>query len=234
MEKECIKCYMLLSINNFHKDNNSKDGYRATCKNCRNKTYTGYNKDYYNLNKKRLKQNIYNYRKNNYDKHVKSNKTYYENNTDKIKEYYKLNKENILTKVKIYRKNNKERIRDKNNLYFNQQYTDNNLFKISKIIRNSISKSLKQNGYTKKSKTYEILGCSFEKFKEHLESQFEPWMNWKNYGLYNGELNYGWDIDHVIPNSSAKTEDEVITLNHYSNLQPLCSKVNRDIKRDNI
>ena len=92
MEKECIKCYMLLSINNFHKDNNSKDGYRATCKNCRNKTYTGYNKDYYNLNKKRLKQNIYNYRKNNYDKHVKSNKTYYENNTDKIKEYYKLNK----------------------------------------------------------------------------------------------------------------------------------------------
>ena len=34
-------------------------------------------------------------------------------------------------------------------------------------------------------------------------------MNWENYGLYNGELNYGWDIDHIIPISSAKTEEEV-------------------------
>ena len=59
-------------------------------------------------------------------------------------------------------------------------------------------------------------------------------MNWNNRGLYNGELNYGWDIDHIIPLSSAKTEEEMILLNHYSNLQPLCSKINRDIKRDNI
>ena len=59
-------------------------------------------------------------------------------------------------------------------------------------------------------------------------------MNWENYGLYNGELNYGWDIDHIIPNSSALTEDEFIKLNHYTNLQPLCSKVNRHIKRDKL
>ncbi len=59
-------------------------------------------------------------------------------------------------------------------------------------------------------------------------------LNWNNRGLYNGELNYGWDIDHIIPLSSAKTEEEMILLNHYSNLQPLCSKINRDIKRDNI
>ena len=44
---------------------------------------------------------------------------------------------------------------------------------------------------------------------------------WENYGLYNGELNYGWDIDHIIPISTAKTEEEIIKLNHYTNLQPL-------------
>ena len=55
-----------------------------------------------------------------------------------------------------------------------------------------------------------------------------------NYGMYNGELNYGWDIDHIIPTSSAKDEDSIIKLNHFKNLQPLCSKINRDIKRDNI
>jgi hypothetical protein len=59
------------------------------------------------------------------------------------------------------------------------------------------------------------------------------------YGLYNGELNYGelnygWDIDHKIPLSSGKTEEKIIELNHYTNLQPLCSKINRDIKKDNI
>lgn len=59
-------------------------------------------------------------------------------------------------------------------------------------------------------------------------------MNWENRGLYNGELNYGWDIDHIIPLSSARTEEDVIRLNHYTNLQPLCSKMNRDIKRSNV
>ena len=59
-------------------------------------------------------------------------------------------------------------------------------------------------------------------------------MTWENRGLYNGELNYGWDIDHIIPISSGNTEEEIIKLNHYSNLQPLCSKINRDIKRDRL
>ena len=63
---------------------------------------------------------------------------------------------------------------------------------------------------------------------------FEPWMNWENKGLYNGKLNYGWDIDHKIPVSSATTEEELVKLNHYTNLQPLCSKINRDIKKNKI
>ena len=87
-------------------------------------------------------------------------------------------------------------------------------------------------GFNKSRKTTEILGCSFEELKSYLESKFEPWMNWENRGLYNGELNYGWDVDHIIPLSSAKTEDDVIKLNDYTNLQPLCSKINRDIKKD--
>jgi hypothetical protein len=59
-------------------------------------------------------------------------------------------------------------------------------------------------------------------------------MNFENYGKYNGELNYGWDIDHIIPSSSAISEEEIIKLNHFSNLQPLCSKINRDIKKDKM
>lgn len=76
------------------------------------------------------------------------------------------------------------------------------------------------------------LGCSLEELKIHIESKFEHWMNWENYGKYNGELNHGWDIDHILPLSHAKTEFDFKQLCHYTNLQPLCSKVNRDIKKD--
>ena len=60
---------------------------------------------------------------------------------------------------------------------------------------------------------------------------------WENYvnpkdGIY--ELNKTWDIDHIIPLSSAKNENELIKLNHYTNLQPLCSYTNRFIKKDTI
>jgi len=48
-----------------------------------------------------------------------------------------------------------------------------------------------------------------------------------------GEKNYGWDLDHIIPTSSVNTEDELIKLNHFSNIQPLCSYINRYIKKNN-
>jgi hypothetical protein len=59
-------------------------------------------------------------------------------------------------------------------------------------------------------------------------------MTWENKGLYNGNPNYGWDIDHIIPLSEAKSKDDVIRLNHYTNLQPLCSYINRDVKKNKI
>ena len=57
-------------------------------------------------------------------------------------------------------------------------------------------------------------------------------MTWENHGKYNGEINYGWDLDHIIPISSAITIEDVINLNHHTNLQPLCSYTNRYVKRN--
>lgn len=101
-------------------------------------------------------------------------------------------------------------------------------------IRNLIGLSISKRGFIKSRKSFDILGCSPDNLKIYLESKFEIWMNWNNYGKYNGELNSGWDIDHIIPLSSAKTEEDILKLNHYTNLQPLCSKVNRYIKRSRL
>lgn len=87
------------------------------------------------------------------------------------------------------------------------------LFKLSHTIRTSINKSL--NGkFIKSKRTFEILGCSLIEFKVYLEFKFDEKMTWENHGEY-------WHIDHIIPISWAKSEEDVYKLNHYSNLQPL-------------
>jgi len=163
-------------------------------------------------------------------------KEYRINNKQRIKEYnkeYKINNKNYYKNYsKEYYKNNKEIIAENKRKNFNKRMQLEPLFKLSNSIRSTFHKVIKRNGYVKKSKSISILGCSFEEFKIYLEKQFQDWMNWDNYGLYNGELNYGWDIDHIIPLSSAKTEEYIIKLNHYTNLQPLCSYTNRYIKKN--
>jgi len=155
--------------------------------------------------------------------------------TDKI--YYDNNRETILDKKKIYQSNCRERINSYMRNYHKNRCENDELYKLSHNTKSLISRSIKSNGYQKESKTFEILGCSFETFKEHLESQFLSWMNWKNYGNPKDGLiepNKTWDIDHIIPLASATNKEELLKLNHYTNLQPLCSYENRFIKRNNI
>jgi hypothetical protein len=133
-----------------------------------------------------------------------------------------------------YDKNNKDAINKKRREHYRKKIKTDALFKLKNKIRLSIIKAFKQNSLSKTSKTLSIIGCSFEELKKRIESKFEPWMNWGNHGLYNGTEGYGWDLDHIIPLSSAKTEEDIIRLNHYTNLQPLCSYINRVIKKNEL
>jgi len=178
------------------------------------------------------------YREKNKEKAKLEHKKYYEKNKEilkrKKKEYYETNKVIILPKISKYQKENKEQINKVKNIYRSNKRKTDSIYNLKHNIRGLVTSSFKEKGIKKNSKTSEILGCTFEEFKYHLESSFEPWMTWDNTGLYNGELNHGWDIDHIIPISTATTEEEIVKLNHFTNLQPLCSKVNRDIKRNNV
>lgn len=165
-------------------------------------------------------------------------KRYNEANKDLIKEKKKLwrqkNIDTIKKREKKYRDNNKEKIKNRVNANFNKKYKTDFSFKLKVNIKNLIKATFKNKNYNKSSKTQKILGCNITDFKLYLESKFEPWMNWDNHGKYNGQLNYGWDLDHIIPISSATNEEEFLKLNHFTNFQPLCSKINRVIKRSNL
>jgi hypothetical protein len=200
----------------------------------------------------RLKKNAYNieYRKQNKEKLKLKMKEDYEKNkpifAERMKNWHEKNKAVNNKKKKIYWDKNKKEINSKRNLrqdiinkqtneYYKKRRAVDPLFKLKSNIRSLISNYIIKGGYIKKTKSQQILGCTFEEFKNYLESKFEPWMNWENFGNPKDkvfEINKTWDIDHIIPISSATTEEDIIRLNHYTNLQPLCSVNNRWIKRN--
>lgn len=230
--KVCKGCEIPKEVTEFNKNLKMKDGLLNFCKECLYHKHKESRKISYLNNKERIKS----YLEENKEKIKKrSNEyytTYYDKNKEKIIEYQKEYRiKNIDVKKeyeKGYRTNNKE----KRSIYHKNRKEIDHLYKFTLNIRNVIYTSFKNKGYSKNSKTHDILGCTFEEFKIYLESKFEDWMSWNNKGLYNGEFNFGWDIDHIIPLSSGKTEEDIIKLNHYTNLQPLCSRINRDIKKD--
>jgi len=182
-----------------------------------------YQNEYYKENTQKIKDMSKKYRIDNIEYYKEYQRLYKINNIDKIKEY----------QIQYYIKNN-DIINFNRRVRVKKRKNSDPLYKLICNIRSSISNGFRDIGLKKKSKTEEILGCTFEEFKIYIESKFYTWMQWNNHGLYNNELNYGWDLDHIIPLSSAKTEEEIISLNHYLNFQPLCSKVNRYIKMDII
>ena len=245
--KKCIQCKIEKDISEFYKDMRIKGGYRNKCKNCtnlNNKKWVEKNPEKKKIsNKKWVEKNpeyMISYQKINGEEIYEKRKDYFKNwvfVNRYSKKYYHMTKDSRKEKKeeynKIWMEKNPNYYKDYNRKYKIEKRKDV-LYQLSESISNSIRHSIKRKGYIKKSRSLEILGCSIEEFKIYLESKFEPWMNWNNRGLYNGELNYGWDIDHIIPISLAKSEDEILKLNHYTNLQPLCSYTNRHIKSDHL
>jgi len=117
-----------------------------------------------------------------------------------------------LRKHKYYKENTKKIIK-KGQEYKRIKRITTPLFKLRESLSSNIRMAIKRGKYKKNSSTNELLGTSYEIVKLHLEKQFKRKMSWDNYGE--------WHIDHKIPLASAKTEEELKLLCHYTNLQPL-------------
>ena len=104
-------------------------------------------------------------------------KKYRSNNIEKVKQYYKdyyyTNHDMLLDKRKRYRENNKESIDAYKKVYRKEydkrKWREDILFKTKKSVSNLIRQSLYKTGYKKNSRSFEILGCSFEYFKEYIK-----------------------------------------------------------------
>jgi DNA-nicking Smr family endonuclease len=145
------------------------------------------------------------------------NKSYVEANKEIIAERQRLYREENFEKLsknqQEWYRNNKERKLATNNAYKKKRRKEDPLFVLKENLSSRLNKAFK--GLSKTRTTLDLLGCSIEEAKAHIEDQFQPGMSWDNYRYEN------WHIDHKVPLSSAKNKEELEKLCHYKNLQPL-------------
>lgn len=218
MEKKlCKKCGIEKEFDNFRiKNVNGKKYLYSYCKECEREI----NKEYIEKHKIQRKEYMNKYRKENRKKLNIQRNILRKNNVEKTRflnnESYKRNKEKRLKHNKEYRIKNRNKI---NQQVLNKKRNDY-IFRLKCQTRNVLLNSFKRNGKIKSEKTEKILGCDLEYFVNYLLQTFK-----NNYG-------YEWGkkepvhIDHIIPLATAKTEEEVIKLNHYTNLQLLKAEDN--------
>lgn len=134
----------------------------------------------------------------------------------KRQEYYYKNREKILKKQKDLR------LKEENNIKFIK-----NKKRLVKSLRSRVYLALRDN--IKSKITMQLIGCSIDELRKHIELQFKDGMDWKNHGAgFNGRGMKEWHIDHIIPCASfdlSKPEEQQKCF-HYSNLQPLWATEN--------
>ena len=170
---------------------------------------------------------------------------------EKARQHYHDNKETIQEKHREYNKKNAEHLKQNQNEYraanrdksraWDKKYRDANKAKINdklrerrrndpfRRLRDAIRGSIRAylgSKKTRRGSTFEIVGCTPDFLRGHLERQFKDGMTWENYGSH-------WHVDHRIPLASGNSADEIKGLSHWTNLQPL-EALENIIKSDKI
>ena len=107
-------------------------------------------------------------------------------------------------------------------------------YKITRTLRSRLTSAVRayksKRIVFKKGKTLEMLGCSINFFLKHLEKQFKPGMSWDNHGKQTYQTEKKWNIDHIIAidKFDLTIPEEQQKCFHYTNLQPLWQKDNRE------
>jgi hypothetical protein len=166
------------------------DGYKSHCKVCVRKYY----ESYYEKNKKE--------------------------HSSKMKEHYKKNIDNYKYNHSNYRELNVEKIKKINREFISNKRNKDPIFRLISNLRSRTYSFFKVKKISKKNTTKDLLGCSPEQLKEHIENLFTEGMSWDLLGKR-------IEIDHIIPLSSAKSEEDVYKLCNYRNLQPMWAEDNR-------
>lgn len=240
--KICSKCQIEKDITLFGTSLDKRKGKTYSLSKCF-LCKAEYDKEYRaNLDKVKVKEYNKKYRENNSDniavckkQHRDKNKDFYYNYN---KQYYTKNKINILDQKKLYYINNKRLILDSHIIYTKKRLKTDSVFKLRRNVSRLVHFYLLKNNSSKnKISIIKFLPYTMQELKIHLEAQFEPWMNWENYGTYRVDIwddtdptTWTWQIDHIVPHSKFKylsmEDQEFKDCWALTNLRPYSSKQN--------
>lgn len=195
----CSKCGFDKAIEAFYPAK-TKRGCRSQCKPCQNET----RKAEYQRSKDREQQVARKWRKDNQDR-------------------YSLWAAEYSCRPEIRERNNTQRSeRRKRHGRKEKVYSHPN-----KLIRGSLSSrinyALRNVGVVKTIYTSELLGCSIEQFRAHIQLQWLPGMTWENRGVWKRDTPMTWHIDHITPCAAfdLTREEEQRKCFHYTNCRPI-------------
>jgi hypothetical protein len=146
---------------------------------------------------------------------------------------YQNKKIEISKKRKKYYLENKKAILESHREYKKEQYENNPTYKLRSLVTRAIGYAIKKHNLS----VTKYLPYSFDELRNHLEFQFESWMNWENHGVYdpkiwndNNRSTWTWNVDHIIPQSDlsykSMEEDNFRKCWALENLRPLSAKQN--------
>ena len=207
-KKKCPHCNVEKHRNEYYSCSSRKDGLQTYCKVCKKTKF----KESKKLSDKKYQQKYFS-NPENVQNRKEYNKIYQSENIEKQYGYSK--KHRKTEKYKINRKKWRKK-------EYDSKYGIDVEFTLKLILRNRLKNAVLNE--FKKGKTLDMLGCSIEYLKQHLESQFNHNMNWNNYGK--GKY---WEIDHIKPCDAfdLNLKEEQNKCFHYTNLQPLPILENR-------
>ena len=182
-----------------------------------------------------LQQKDKKYREEHKDERKEYDKLLYQENKNELNErnkrYYQKNKEELKEYQKQYRQENKEEIKKHKNIYKRNRRKNDIEYKLRVNISKSVWSILKHKKGGKS--VLKHLPYTMEELKKYIEDQFEPWMTWDNWGVYNPkthETNRTWQLDHIVAHSKFKYKtmdcQEFRDCWDLTNLQPLDSGEN--------
>jgi hypothetical protein len=164
------------------------------------------------------------------EKLAEQRRRYREANAEKVagqaREYHAVNREKILEQKRKWKAENQELVKaQKRRRHAKKQKEAHPIYTMTNRVRTRMQQALRKNGFNKESTTAKMLGCSWKRFCQHIESQFADGMSWDNRSE--------WHLDHVLPLACATTIEGLEKLSHYTNIRPLWAAENLR-KSDNL
>lgn len=227
-KKECRRCMVVKSLNeeNFIKDKRLKTGYGGTCRACTLKATNERNERL----KKQKKPNLTFLTCSKCGVEKPATTKYFHRHTRSLTGFKCACKACRQKETRNY--NSREETKHK----ARQRRKQDPVWRLKKNVGSMIANSLRKSGNSKDAPCFKHLNYTAQELRQHIESQFEDWMCWDNWGHISAEKRT-WNIDHIYPQSKLPYD----SMEHpnfkkcwaLQNLRPLCSIENVK-KRDKI